>query len=60
MESPTPISGRQARGKPVSLTNVTPANAYCGEAAAIIKQSERIKLMTIQHRRLYHRKLAAR
>ena len=42
-----------------SLNNVTPADAYFGRAAAIIKQRERIKRQTIEHRRLQHRKLAA-
>jgi len=42
-----------------SLDNVTPADAYFGRAAAIIKQRERIKRQTIQHRRLQHRKISA-
>lgn len=42
-----------------SLSNVTPADAYFGRAAAIIKQRERIKQQTIEHRRLQHRKFAA-
>ena len=42
-----------------SLDNVTPADAYFGRAAAIIKQRERIKRKTIEHRRLQHRKIAA-
>ena len=42
-----------------SLANVTPADAYCGRAPAIIKQRERIKRKTIEYRRLQHRKLAA-
>ncbi|MGQ3149208.1 MAG: IS3 family transposase, partial [Agrobacterium sp.] len=42
-----------------SLNNVTPADAYFGRAPAIIKQRERIKQQTIEHRRLQHRKLAA-
>src|SRR5665213_656054 len=42
-----------------SLDNVTPADAYFGRAEAIIKQRERIKRLTIQHRRLQHRKIAA-
>jgi putative transposase len=42
-----------------SLGNVTPADAYFGRAPAIIKQRERIKKQTIEHRRLQHRKLAA-
>ena len=42
-----------------SLDNVTPADAYFGRAETIIKQRERIKRQTIEHRRLQHRKLAA-
>jgi hypothetical protein len=42
-----------------SLDNVTPADAYFGRAEAILKQGERIKRQTIQHRRLQHRKIAA-
>jgi len=42
-----------------SLNNVTPADAYFGRAAAIIKQRERIKKHTIEQRRLLHRKRAA-
>ena len=42
-----------------ALNNVTPADAYFGRAATIIKQRERIKRQTIEYRRLQHRKLAA-
>jgi putative transposase len=42
-----------------SLNNVTPADAYFGRAQTIIKQRERIKRKTIEHRRLQHRKRAA-
>jgi len=42
-----------------SLDNVTPADAYFGRAATILKQRERIKRKTIEYRRLQHRKLAA-
>ena len=42
-----------------SLANVTLADACFGRAPAIIKQRERIKRQTIEHRRLQHRKLAA-
>ena len=42
-----------------SLNNVTPADAYFGRAETIIKQRERFKRQTIEHRRLQHRKLAA-
>ena len=42
-----------------SLDNVTPPDAYFGRAQTILKQRERIKRQTIEHRRLQHRKLAA-
>jgi transposase InsO family protein len=42
-----------------SLNNVTPADAYFGSAASIIKKRERIKRQAIEYRRLQHRKLAA-
>ena len=42
-----------------SLNNVTPADADFGRAPAIIKQRERIKRKTIEHRRLQHRKIDA-
>ncbi len=42
-----------------SLNNVTPADAYFGRANDIIRQRERIKRQTIEHRRLQHRKFAA-
>ncbi len=42
-----------------SLNNVTPSDAYFGRANAIIKQRERIKRKTIEHRRLQHRRIAA-
>ena len=42
-----------------NLSNVTPADAYFGRAETTIKQHERIKRKTIEHRRLQHRKLAA-
>jgi putative transposase len=38
---------------------VTPADAYFGRAAIILKQRERIKRQTIEYRSLQHRKLAA-
>ena len=38
---------------------MTPADAYFGSADTIIKQRERIKRQTIEHRRLQHRKRAA-
>jgi len=43
----------------LSNHNVTPADAYFGRAETIIRQRERIKRQTIEHRRLQHRKLAA-
>ena len=42
-----------------SLNNVTPADAYFGRDKAILAQRARIKRMTIERRRLQHRKLAA-
>ena len=42
-----------------SLKNVTPADAYCGRAQAILKQRERIKRKTIEQRRLRHQRQAA-
>ena len=42
-----------------SLDNVTPADTYLGKAPAIINQRERFKRLTIEHRRLQHRRLAA-
>ena len=42
-----------------SLGNVTPADAYFGRATQILAERERIKRLTIEHRRLQHRKIAA-
>jgi putative transposase len=42
-----------------SLSNVTPADAYFGRDKAILVERARIKRITIAHRRLQHRKLAA-
>jgi len=42
-----------------SLDNVTPADAYFGRAADILRERARIKRQTIEHRRLQHRKIAA-
>ncbi len=42
-----------------SLDNVTPADAYFGRAADILRQRASIKRQTIEHRRLQHRKIAA-
>ena len=41
------------------LSPVTPADANFGRASTILRQRERIKRQTIEHRRLQHRKLAA-
>ncbi|MEI8257649.1 MAG: pyruvate, phosphate dikinase, partial [Deltaproteobacteria bacterium] len=38
---------------------VTPADAYFGRAADILRQRAHIKRQTIEHRRLQHRKIAA-
>lgn len=42
-----------------SLKNLTPADVYFGRAQTILQQRERIKLKTIETRRLQHRKAAA-
>ncbi len=42
-----------------SLQNLTPADVYFGRGQTILKQRERIKLKTIETRRLLHRKSAA-
>ena len=42
-----------------SLGNVTPADAYFGRDKAILTERARIKRVTIEHRRLQHRKIAA-
>jgi putative transposase len=42
-----------------SLGNVTPADAYFGRAADILRRLASIKRQTIEHRRLQHRKIAA-
>lgn len=42
-----------------SLNNVTPADAYFGRAAQILKERARIKRQTIEHRRLQNQKRAA-
>jgi transposase InsO family protein len=42
-----------------SLSNVTPADVYFGRDKAILAERDRIKRMTIEHRRLQHRKIAA-
>jgi len=48
-------NGRQ----PQKPKKVTPADAYLGRVESIIKQRERIKRKTIEHRRLQNRKIAA-
>ena len=42
-----------------SLDNVTPADAYFGRAADILRRRACVKRRTLQHRRLQHRKIAA-
>jgi len=42
-----------------SLKNVTPADVYFGRDKIILLERERIKRLTLQHRRLQHRKAAA-
>lgn len=42
-----------------SLQNLTPADVYFGREQTILQQRERIKLKTIETRRLLHRKSAA-
>jgi putative transposase len=42
-----------------SLGNVTPAGAYFGRAAEILRERAHIKRQTLEHRRLQHRKIAA-
>ena len=42
-----------------SIGNVTPADAYFGRHTAIIERREKIKKLTIQNRRLNHRRQAA-
>ena len=42
-----------------ALSNVTPADVYFGRAQSILKQRERIKKKTIEHRRLQYRKAVA-
>jgi hypothetical protein len=41
------------------FTNLTPADVYFGRGQAILKQRERIKLKTMETRRLQYRKYAA-
>ena len=43
----------------VSIDNLTPADVYFGRGQAILKQRERIKLKTMDTRRLQYRKYAA-
>ena len=42
-----------------SINNLTPADVYFGRGQAILKQRERIKLKTMETRRLQYRKHAA-
>jgi putative transposase len=42
-----------------SLGNLTPADVYHGRGQSILKQRERIKKQTIEHRRLQHRQVAS-
>jgi len=42
-----------------SLNNVTPADVYFGRDKAILREREKIKKLTILHRRLQHQKQAA-
>jgi putative transposase len=42
-----------------SLENVTPADAYFGRAADILRRRASVKRQTLEHRRLQHRKIAA-
>ena len=42
-----------------SLKNVTPAHVYFGRVVSILREREKIKKLTIQKRRLQHRKVAA-
>ena len=42
-----------------SLENLTPADVYFGRATDILAERARIKRLTIEHRRLQHRKIAA-
>ena len=42
-----------------SLENVTPADAYFGRAADILRRRAGVKRQTLEHRRLRHRKIAA-
>jgi putative transposase len=42
-----------------SINNLTPVDVYFGRDQAILKQQERIKLKTMEVRRLLYRKYAA-
>ena len=42
-----------------SINNLTPADVYFGRGQSILKQRERIKLKTMEARRLQYRKYAA-
>ena len=43
----------------LTITHVTPADVYFGRDKAILREREKIKKYTIQHRRLQHQKQAA-
>jgi hypothetical protein len=42
-----------------SINNLTPADVYFGRGQIILKQRERIKVKTMENRRLQYRKYAA-
>ena len=42
-----------------SINNLTPADVYFGRGQSILKQREKIKLKTMENRRLQYRKYAA-
>ena len=42
-----------------SIGNLTPAHLYIGSGESILAERRRIKLQTIQNRRLNHQRLAA-
>jgi putative transposase len=42
-----------------SINNLTPADVYFGRGQSILKQRERIKLKTMENRRLQYREYAA-
>ena len=46
-------------GPPVAARNLTPADVYFGRGETILAERRRIKLKTIQNRRLNHQRQAA-